>query len=45
MSTMSHNQKRNTNEEEQPSTTQNLQIQPLMKEMKRIMRVELEHIH
>ena len=42
---MSHNLERNTNEEDQSATTQNLQIQALMGEMRRMMRAELELIH
>ncbi|KAH9734804.1 hypothetical protein KPL71_017514 [Citrus sinensis] len=42
---MSHNLERNTNEEDQSATTQNLQIQALMGEMRRMMRPELELIH
>ena len=42
---MSHNLERNTNEEDQSAVTQNLQIQALMGEMKRMMRAELELIH
>ncbi|KAH9649300.1 hypothetical protein KPL70_025934 [Citrus sinensis] len=42
---MSHNLKRNTNEEDQSATTQNLQIQALMGEMRRMMKAELELIH
>ena len=42
---MSHNLEQNTNEEDQSATTQNLQIQALMGEMRRMMRAELELIH
>ena len=42
---MSYNKKQNTNEEDQPTTTQNLKIQALMREMRRMMRAQLEHIH
>ena len=42
---MSHNLEQNTNEEDQFATTQNLQIQALMGEMRRMMRTELELIH
>ena len=42
---MSHNLEQNTNEEDQSTTTQNLQIQALMGEMRRMMRAELELIH
>ena len=42
---MSHNLKRNTNEEDQSATTQNLQIQALMGEMRRMIRAELELVH
>ncbi|KAH9704976.1 hypothetical protein KPL70_011688 [Citrus sinensis] len=41
---MSHNLEQNTNEEDQSATTQNLQIQALMGEMRRMMRAELELI-
>ncbi|KAH9649251.1 hypothetical protein KPL70_025912 [Citrus sinensis] len=42
---MSHNLEQNTNEEDQFATTQNLQIQALMGEMRRMMRAELELTH
>ncbi|KAH9792509.1 hypothetical protein KPL71_004153 [Citrus sinensis] len=42
---MSHNLEQNTNEDDQSATTQNLQIQALLGEMRRMMRVELELIH
>ena len=42
---MSHNLEQNTNEEDQSATTQNLQIQALMGEMRRMIRAELELIH
>ncbi|KAH9649369.1 hypothetical protein KPL70_025952 [Citrus sinensis] len=42
---MSHNLERNTNEEDQSATTQNLQIQALMGEMRMMMKAELELIH
>ena len=42
---MSHNLEQNTNKEDQSATTQNLQIQALMGEMRRMMRAELELIH
>ena len=42
---MSHNSERNTNEEDQYAITQNLQIQVLMGEIRRMMRVELERIY
>ena len=45
MSTMSHNQERNTNEEDQTPIAQNLKIQALMGEMRVMMRVGLENIH
>ena len=48
MLAMSHNLELNTNEDDQFATTQNLQIQALMREMRemrRIMKVELELIH
>ena len=42
---MSHNLEQNTNEEDQSTTTQNLQIQALMGEMRRMIRAELELIN
>ncbi|KAH9780480.1 hypothetical protein KPL71_008094 [Citrus sinensis] len=42
---MSQNLEQNINEEDKSATTQNLQIQALMGEMRRMMRVELELIH
>ena len=42
---MSHNQERNTNEENQTLIAQNLQIQALMGEMRVMMRAGLENIH
>ena len=43
MLTMSHNPERNTNEDDESTTTQNFQIHSLIGEMRRMMRVELEH--
>ena len=40
-----HNLERNTNEEDRSATTQNLQIQALMGEMRRMIKVELKHIN
>ena len=45
MSFMSYNQERNINENDKSSIVQNLLIQTLMGEMKRMMRAKLEHIH
>lgn len=42
---MSPNQEKNANEEVQQLAVQNLQIQALTGEMKRMMQVKLEHIH
>ena len=42
---MSNNQERTTNEEVQPPVVPNLQMQALMGEFRRMMRVELEQIH
>ena len=42
---MSYNPEQNINEKDQFATTQNLQIQALMGEMRRMMRAKLEHIH
>ncbi|KAH9780591.1 hypothetical protein KPL71_008136 [Citrus sinensis] len=42
---MSHNLEQNKNEEDQSATIQNLQIQALMGEMRRMMTAELELIH
>ena len=44
MLAVSHNSMQNTNEEDQSATTQNLQIQALMGEMRMMMRAELELI-
>ena len=42
---MSHGQEKNTNQELPPTNLPNLQMQAFLGEMRRIMRVELEHIH
>ena len=42
---MSQDQEKNTNEELPPTNLPNLQMQALLGEMRRMMRVELEHIH
>ncbi|KAI3465703.1 hypothetical protein Pfo_022366 [Paulownia fortunei] len=42
---MSHNQVENSIEETQQATIPNLQLQALLGEMKRMMRIELEQIH
>ncbi|KAH9658215.1 hypothetical protein KPL70_023405 [Citrus sinensis] len=42
---MSYNPEQNINEKDQSATTQNLQIQPLMGEMRRTMKAKLEHTH
>ena len=42
---MSQDQEKNTNEELPPTNLPNLQMQALLREMGRMMRVELEHIH
>ena len=42
---MSHNQEENSSENNQQPTIPNIQMQALLGEMRRMMRVELEHIH
>ena len=42
---MSQDQEKNTNEELPPTNLPNLQMQALLGEIRRMMRVELEHIH
>ena len=42
---MSQDQEKNTNEELPPTNLPNLQMEALLGEMRRMMRVELEHIH
>ena len=42
---MSQDQEKNTNEELPPTNLPNPQMQALLGDMRRMMRVELEHIH